>query len=255
MPIDINIVDNNSTIKNVHITDNNSEVKVKSNCSISNSRLEALIRELQKTKQNLGFIYLDDYLPQDEFTGTIPTLVLNLLISYLINKIKFKNNIYSLSNELGNYLEYVCVGVIPNTIKINKTTGEVTIYNTSLTSLNYHPTNHKGFAGIEFGTTEYWDERPTYVPVEGMIIVYTDYDSYVDEETGETIYIPAIKVGDGNAYLIDKPFIGDNIKEALVEHVDNSLIHVSEEDRLSWNNKITCDDNAQDSDMLVFTRD
>ena len=70
-----------------------------------------------------------------------------------------------------------------------------------------------------------------------MIVVYTDYVTETDPETGQQIVYAGFKIGDGNAYLIDKPFIGEEDRDVLEAHLADVGIHVSAEDRERWNNK------------------
>lgn len=63
---------------------------------------------------------------------------------------------------------------------------------------------------VIYNTTNGWNSQPEFVPKSGTIIVYLDKYSYKNE--GETVYVPGIKVSDGNAYLIDLPFITDRIE-------------------------------------------
>lgn len=58
---------------------------------------------------------------------------------------------------------------------------------------------------IHYDTTENWNSNPSLVGERSHIYVYSDYK--VEEIDGETVYIPAIKIGDGNSYLIDMPFV------------------------------------------------
>lgn len=98
---------------------------------------------------------------------------------------------------------------------------------------------------VKRDTTARWNQCKLFVPEKGRIIVYTDYKKIVDEEGNET-FIPGIKIGDGNAYLIDLPFVGDDmrlqIEEAVAkfeEHIANAKIHVSDQDREKWNKKLS----------------
>ena len=258
MPIKVNVVSNNSgiVVKNCNSNDN---IKIQDS-SGDTRRLDILIKQLQETKEDIGFVYLDDYIVSGELSGSLPPSVLNLLISYLINKVAFGGNTYYLTKLEENRLVYICSkpGVSPNRVDIKKNTGRfdfstISIDHSNLSNLDYLHSGHTGFAGIEFGTTEYWNSQPEYVPVSGMLVVYTDYSSYVDSQTGETIYIPAIKIGDGNAHLIDKAFVGGDVLHALEEHVNNTVIHVTQADRDRWDNKLNYN-NPQDTDLLEFTR-
>lgn len=98
---------------------------------------------------------------------------------------------------------------------------------------------------IRYDTVEGWASDLSYIPAEGEIIIYTNY-SVVDG-----VNIPAIKVGDGLAYAVDLPFVSDGIRDELLEHISNSNIHITEEERLFWNNKVRCF--MDDDDTVVFT--
>ena len=249
MPIKVNINDNTSNIRVK--TSSSDEVKVKSDCKTDISRLEALIRQ----KQNLGFIYLDEYLDPNKLGGTLPRGKLNLLIDYLINKVSLEDHVYYLISSTPDSLSYVCpdLEVQDNQIDVNIHNGFFNrnvsrLDHSSLTNLDYLSSGHTGFAGIEFGTTEYWNSRRTYVPPKGMIVVYTDY--YLDEDTGE--YIPNFKIGNGNAYLVDIAFTGDATKKELEEHIADNVMHITQEERERWNNKLNYNEPADG--LLQFTR-
>ena len=66
--------------------------------------------------------------------------------------------------------------------------------------------------------------------------------------------MPGFKLGDGNAYLVDKPFLDEALSVQLTEHINNMKIHLTEEERQRWNNKIDCIEPAENDDKLVFTR-
>lgn len=105
------------------------------------------------------------------------------------------------------------------------------------------------FSGkISIDTTERWGLKPTYIPAKGEIVIYSDYN-IIDG----TSY-PGIKIGDGKAYIVDLPFFVGDIKrivDIVDEHINNALIHVSEEDRAFWNAKLNCE---MDGENLIFTR-
>ena len=102
-------------------------------------------------------------------------------------------------------------------------------------------------------TTNNWNAIRSFIPMRGEIIVYTDAGS-TDDGNGNIINVPGIKIGDGNAYLLDLPFVGSDtakqILQELREHSQNSLIHVSQQDRTSWDNKISC---HVDNERLLLT--
>lgn len=100
------------------------------------------------------------------------------------------------------------------------------------------------------GTTEYWNSRLGYIPNEGDIIVYTDKGSIVNSNN-ETIDVPGIKIGDGLAYCVDLPFVGDDISQKLVEHINDTERHITEEERLFWNNKVNCQDSVVNETLIL----
>ena len=93
-------------------------------------------------------------------------------------------------------------------------------------------------------TTANWNANIHFIPFRGEIIVYSDY-GHIDDGFGNQIDVPGIKIGDGNAYLIDLPFVGEDQKriilQQLQEHANNQEIHISQAERKFWNNKLNCD--------------
>lgn len=100
---------------------------------------------------------------------------------------------------------------------------------------------------VRFDTTANWNAQRSLIAAEGVVYVYTDYER-IDQ-----VDIPAIKVGDGTSYLIDMPFVSGN-KTALQNHIEDTNIHVTAEERLFWNNKVTCFLSSGQEETLVFTK-
>ena len=92
-------------------------------------------------------------------------------------------------------------------------------------------------------TTENWNAHRDFIPMLGEIVIYTDYGT-IDDGYGNTINVPGIKIGDGNAYLIDLPFVGADVRYSILQelrqHTNDWTIHVSAEDRQFWDNKLNC---------------
>ena len=101
---------------------------------------------------------------------------------------------------------------------------------------------------VEIGTTVEWQTRSNYTPNKGDILIYTDKETLNDNTT-----VPGIKIGDGLAYGIDLPFIGDDIAENLLNHISDSVKHITAAERTKWNNKITCEDTVS-NETLILTR-
>lgn len=86
-------------------------------------------------------------------------------------------------------------------------------------------------------TTEAWNNQLSLVPKRGDIIVYLDKDR-IEDDVGNITFVPGIKIGDGNAYLVDLPFIDDALAIRLSEHAQNTDMHITPEERTFWNNKL-----------------
>ena len=103
-------------------------------------------------------------------------------------------------------------------------------------------------------TTENWNSKLSYIPLRGDVIIYSD-NGQITDQYGETINVPGVKIGDGNAYLIDLPFVGADIRyQILTElrtHTNNAMIHITDAERQFWNNKLNCTVNNCN---LIFNR-
>lgn len=95
---------------------------------------------------------------------------------------------------------------------------------------------------IQCKTSAEWMQDISYIPKFGEIIIYSDHDSY--ELNGETIPVPDIKIGDGQAYCVDLPFIHAGERERILaqinNHINNTDIHVTAAEKQFWNNKLNC---------------
>lgn len=106
---------------------------------------------------------------------------------------------------------------------------------------------------IKTGSTAFWDAAVGYIPKPGELIIYNDYR----KETRDGIIhnIPGMKIGTGNAYVQDLMFITDIQSDALLEHIRNHDIHVTQAEKEFWNRKLNVTD-AQEvvGEALVFNR-
>lgn len=108
-------------------------------------------------------------------------------------------------------------------------------------------------AGLKYGTTEEWNNQIGYIPVPGEIIIYSDYRT--KEVDGQIVNIPGIKIGSGNAFVQDLAFLDEDIAGDLYNHIANSVMHVTQEEKDRWNNKLNVDDNAEViNGSLTFNR-
>ncbi len=111
-------------------------------------------------------------------------------------------------------------------------------------------------------TTANWNNAQGFIPLAGEVIIYDDYDRITTEENGITLVkeIPAIKIGDGSAYVQDLPFVGDDVRTSILSHIGDTEVHVSTVEKTFWSNKINIDDaydviHAElDDETLVFNR-
>lgn len=106
-------------------------------------------------------------------------------------------------------------------------------------------------------TTENWNAARGMIPLEGEVIVYNDYATItkiVDNEE-KTIIVPAIKIGDGRAYVQDLPFVNDDLRDQILNHINNPEIHVTMAEKLFWNNKLNVNDASEVvNEALIFNR-
>ena len=100
-----------------------------------------------------------------------------------------------------------------------------------------------GESKVYYNTTAYWNSRPDLIAKRGYVYVYSDYKQ-VDNQN-----VAGIKVGDGTSYLIDMPFID----KPLDEHIANTVVHITAEERAFWNDKVRCFVDPDNEGNLIFT--
>ena len=102
---------------------------------------------------------------------------------------------------------------------------------------------------VKVDTSEHWAEKLTYIPKKGEIVIYSD------RRVISGISYPGIKIGDGLAYVVDLPFVGDDssemILDILYDHLNNVDNHILPEERELWNNKSSC---RIEGERLIFER-
>lgn len=85
---------------------------------------------------------------------------------------------------------------------------------------------------VKHKTEAEWNAQPMLVGSSGVIYVYDDH--YILGSKN----VPAIKIGDGNAYLIDAPFITDYLETVIVNHISDTSMHTSSQEKAYWNAKL-----------------
>ena len=98
---------------------------------------------------------------------------------------------------------------------------------------------------IRINTTAVWNSNADYIPKAGAIIIYSD-GSVVDG-----VSIPKIKVGDGNAHLVDLPFSDIDLKNIITQHIENDTAHITAQEREKWNNHVSV---SVENEYMVFTK-
>ena len=101
-----------------------------------------------------------------------------------------------------------------------------------------------GDCKVLYASTATWNSQPQLVSARGFIYIYADYRQNDQEQN-----IPSMKIGDGSAYLIDMPFAD----ELLYDHIANTVLHVTQAERESWNNKVRCYIDPLNEHNLIFT--
>lgn len=95
-------------------------------------------------------------------------------------------------------------------------------------------------------TKQGWDSQIDLVSEKDAVYIYTDYDT---DEYGNNI--PGIKIGDGLGYLIDAPFLDANMQK----HILDNIIHITQQEREFWNNKVTAFLSEVSNETLILTKD
>lgn len=131
---------------------------------------------------------------------------------------------------------------VSGTRDYNRLVNKPTINGVELTG---HQTSESLYIVSE-NTVSGWAQTPTYVPKKGEIILYTDY-AQDDQENP----LPAIKMGDGSAFVADLPFVNDDIRINLLEHINDRVVHITNAERNFWNNKLNYEYDMGDENLIL----
>lgn len=110
-----------------------------------------------------------------------------------------------------------------------------------------------GLRAIYYDTTANWNMQGNLVAEEGTVYIYSDYTTY-DDGNGNITPLAGIKIGDGNAYLIDMPFVTDALTATLLRHISNTEVHLTAQERAFWNNKVSSYIDLEDGETLVLSK-
>lgn len=100
-------------------------------------------------------------------------------------------------------------------------------------------------------TKEEWNSDITFLSEKNVLYIYSNFKIF-SKNGQEEIYLPGLKIGDGKSYLIDLPFLNDfdnNIEKVLLDHISNNDIHISDQQRSFWNNKLNYE--LQDETLIL----
>lgn len=111
-------------------------------------------------------------------------------------------------------------------------------------------------------TTDNWNNAQGFIPKSGEVIIYTDYEKITKDVAGKTVEIdvPNIKIGTGNGYVQDLPFVDEELRNKLMLHIENMDMHTTLREKLFWDNKVNIDDEFEqiyqdvEDETLVFNR-
>ena len=104
---------------------------------------------------------------------------------------------------------------------------------------------------IYVDTTANYRANPTFIPHKGDIVIFLDKE--VITEHGVAVNVPGIKIGDGLAYNLDLPFVGDEILDKLNKHINDEVRHITAAERQFWNNKLNLSE-AVEEETLILNR-
>ena len=110
-----------------------------------------------------------------------------------------------------------------------------------------------GLGSVYYDTTANWNMQSSLIAEEGTIYVYSDY-YHIDDGEGNMVPVAGIKIGDGNAYLIDMPFVTDALTSSILTHVSNTQVHVTPQEKAFWNNKVSSFLDGEDAENLIISK-
>lgn len=108
-----------------------------------------------------------------------------------------------------------------------------------------------GLRGVLYNTKEGWNAQPSLMSEEGTIYIYSNYTTTTID--GVTKNVPGIKIGDGTSYLIDMPFMNSDFTSQLMEHINNTIIHVTPAEKTFWNNKSSAFLDTTEEETLILS--
>ena len=99
-------------------------------------------------------------------------------------------------------------------------------------------------AKFYINTKEHWDSQLDLIAEQNVLYFYSNYKTINNKN------VFGLKLGDGTSYLIDLPFE----TQILDEHIIDQTCHITNEERESWNNKVTCYVN-DNNEEIIFSKE
>ena len=110
-----------------------------------------------------------------------------------------------------------------------------------------------GLRAIYYDTTANWNAQHSLITEPGTVYIYSDY-SFIDDGNGNLTPVAGIKIGDGSSYLIDMPFMTDALTATLLSHVGNGDVHITPQERVFWNNKVSSYMDMEADETLILSK-
>lgn len=110
-----------------------------------------------------------------------------------------------------------------------------------------------GLGNLYYDTKANWTAQTSLVSEYAAIYVYSDYATIYDD-VGNPTYVAGVKIGDGTSYVVDLPFITDEMTSLLLQHIGNGAIHLTNAEREFWNNKISCYLDLSNAENLILSK-
>ena len=110
-----------------------------------------------------------------------------------------------------------------------------------------------GLGRVYYDTTANWERQAGLVGIRGAVYIYSDY-SYLEDGAGNSIPIAGIRIGDGNSYIRDLPFISDAMTNTIVAHISDNDRHVTLHEKEFWNNKVSSFLGGTEGETLILSK-
>lgn len=106
------------------------------------------------------------------------------------------------------------------------------------------------YAQVIIKNEQDWASSSFVISHKGQIYVYIKQN-----QNNEEITSARVKIGDGETFILNLPFVDDFVKELLDNHTQNTNVHTTLAEKVFWNNKININDTSEViENTLIFNR-